>query len=203
MYKVILLTGVPASGKSTLARALASAVSPVQTVSFGELILRLKTEAGATLDYPALRTKPSTEAPPALVEQARERLLAEVRQLRVQSNVIIDSHAVAKDEYGFRVTPDSSDYLRALQLDAIVILHPKPEDVVARIAEEPAGRREVDVDNVIRHSALQDAVSIAYAVSLGCPVFTLDAHGPLSDLVLRLLAILESIGMKYAKREQN
>lgn len=201
MGKVLLLTGVPAVGKTTLARKAERTISPVHTITFGEVILEVKKRTLPNATYEELRRTPTKEASIDLIERATALLLERVSQLRNSMNILIDSHAVAKDEYGFRVTPDSHDVLQKLSLDAILVLHAKHEDVAARINRQAVGRRQVTPHEVATHEALQDSVSIAYAVSTGCPVFIIMASESPEEVLGKLLRIFDLIGMDYSKVE--
>lgn len=57
--KVILLTGAPATGKSTLAKILETNVEPLRRVSFGQLLFEYKRQTIPDLTYEELRAKSS------------------------------------------------------------------------------------------------------------------------------------------------
>src|SRR5579884_2111149 len=151
MRKVLLLTGVPAVGKTTLAKKVEEAISPIHTISFGEMILEVRRHDAPGSTYEELRRNPTREANIDLIGRATAFLIERISQLRSSTNVLIDSHAVAKDEYGFRITPDSQSTLQQFNWDAIVILHAKHEDVAARINLRATGRRQVTPDEVATH----------------------------------------------------
>lgn len=158
--KVILLTGVPASGKSTVARMLTELGGHVEVVEFGEIVFGLAQHKNRSLSYEQLRSSPGLFADAELIRQAARLLLLRVRKAEQSRSIVIVSHAVAREEYGFRITPDSHDYLKSLRLDAIIVLHAEHSAVVERINQKPEGRRRVDIQEVVTHEALQDAVAI-------------------------------------------
>lgn len=199
MGKVLLLTGVPAVGKTTLARKVASAISPVRCITFGEMIFEIKQRTRPNSTYEEMRRSPTKEADVSLIEIATTALIERISQLRSSVNIIIDSHAVVKDDYGFRVTPDSYTTLQKLSLDAILVLHAKHEDIANRINQNSQGRRLATLDEIATHEALQDSVSVAYSVSTGCPVFIIMASQSLETTFEKLLRIFDLIGMVYSK----
>lgn len=200
--KVILLTGVPAVGKTTLARAIDAIITPLHIISFGEMILEVKLRYASTTTYKELRTNPTQVASSKLIQEASDLLLQQVTKLRTKSNIIIDSHAVAKDNYGFRVTPDSALFLQEIQLNAILVLHTNYKQVATRINANAEGRRVTTPAEVATHEALQDMVAVSYAVASGCPVFVVDANYPPSLLVEKVLVIFDAIDMEYTRVEE-
>jgi hypothetical protein len=72
---------------------------------------------------------------------------------------------------------------------------------VGRINRHATGRRQVTPDEVATHEALQDSVSIAYAVSTGCPVFIIEANQSADKVLEKLLNIFDAIGMDYSRIE--
>src|SRR5580698_7304074 len=107
MGKVTLLTGAPGTGKSTLRRSLEPCINGLQHFDYGELLLRCVERQGATLSYSELREQSSSVISPADVLATDEWVIAEIKRLRIVSDVIIDSHALTREEYGFRAIPFS------------------------------------------------------------------------------------------------
>jgi adenylate kinase len=196
--KVLLLTGVPAVGKTTLAKYLQGLIRPLHVIMFGEVLLEVKRVVSLNATYEGLRINPTKEASIELIDKATSVLLERINQLRGTTNIIIDSHAVAKYEGGFRISPDSHCILQKMRLDAVLVLHAKPDIIISRISERAEGRRQVTSDEVAVHQALQDAVSIAYAVTTGCPVFIINVDGTLADIGEKALNVFDSIGMSYS-----
>ena len=194
--KVVLLTGVPAVGKTTLARYARERIAHLHVVTFGEMIFEARQREEPTITYQEMRASPTKQAAGDSIAEATELLIERAGELRRTSNVLIDSHAVAKDDYGFRITPDSEAVLKRLMLDAVIVLHARPDTVLARMQSSPAGRRIVTPRQLATHEALQDAVAVAYAVASGCPVYVLEASSELDESLASLLRVFTAIGME-------
>src|SRR5262245_29385830 len=107
-FHVIYLTGPPATGKSTLMAGLARVVSPLVTFSYSkELAEHVGRRDAAAYSQDDMRKHSAGLITPADVLAVDEALVALVRERRTSSHIIIDSHAVTKEEFGFRVTPFS------------------------------------------------------------------------------------------------
>jgi adenylate kinase len=199
--KVVLLTGVPAVGKTTLARYALERVTRLHVITFGEMIFEARRREEPGITYQEMRAFPTKQAAGRTIETATELLIERAGELRQTSNVLIDSHAVAKDEYGFRITPDSEAVLKRLMLDAVIVLHAQPDTVLARMQSAPAGRRAVTPRQLATHEALQDAVAVAYAVASGCPVYVLEVCSELDESFRSLLRVFAAIGMELSMSE--
>ncbi len=69
-------------------------------------------------------------------------LLAFVEEHRGRRPILIDSHAVTKEAYGFRITPFSLEQFGRLSPDELWVLYAGPKETRRRI-EENAGGRDV------------------------------------------------------------
>lgn len=196
-WSVFLITGVPAVGKTTLANKLAERISPLEVITFRELILTIKA-ADRPITHSELRRHPTREATMSTIEKAVELLISRVNELRARTNVLIDSHAVAKDEYGFRVSPDNISVLNRIGLRAIFVLHGDHNTIIRRLKSDASGRRLVTRAEISVHERLQDSVAISYAVASGCPVFFVNTT-ELDVGIDNILKILDSLGVSYTR----
>ncbi len=113
--------------------------------------------------------------------------MAEARQ---RTNVLIDSHAVTKESYGYRVTPFSFDKLRLLNPTMICMLYAESAEIERRIKAESGGRPEVSNFQADFHIFLQAQVALAYSLELDLPLYVFDSTSSTDQasakLVLRL-----------------
>lgn len=191
MPKVIYLTGAPASGKSSTTRMLTGRVPGLQVWEYGARLtehVRRRVDGVASQDD--LRTRSAGIVTPADVDEVDDALIAFVDGLRGRQHVLIDSHPVTKEEYGYRITPFSLARLAQLAPDEIWVLYADPEETRRRIAADAGGRPMVTIEEARTHTALQSSVAATYGMSLGRPVYLFDTAVPREELVARLAARL-------------
>ena len=191
MPKVIYLTGAPASGKSSTTRMLAERVPGLQVWEYGaRLTEHVRARAKGVASQDELRTRSAGIVTPQDVVEVDDALIAFVGEHRGRDDVLIDSHPVTKEEYGYRITPFSLARFAQLAPDEIWVLYADPEETRRRIAADPGGRPMVTVEEARTHAALQSSVAATYGMSLGRPVYLFDTSAERDVLVDRLAARL-------------
>jgi adenylate kinase len=179
-FRVLYLTGAPASGKSSVTKALSALVAPLEVFEYGEQLTRfLQDRRGGSLTQQRLRQESAGLAGPADIRAVDQQLLEFVAENRLRSNVVIDTHAVTKEQYGFRVTPYSLDHFALLSPDTICVLYTPPRVSVERIGRDSGGRPRVSEWEAGFHGGLQASVAVTYGMSLGLPVYLVDSSGPI------------------------
>jgi adenylate kinase len=109
---------------------------------------------------------------------------------RKTSHVVIDSHPVTKERYGFRVTPYSLADFARLAPTKIWVLYCSPEVTLQRIGRDAAGRPSVTPEEARMHTHLQASVAVTYGMSLGIPVHFFDSDRDPAGLADELAARL-------------
>ena len=195
--KVILVTGPPASGKSTLANALVNLIKPLQRISAGQVLLEHKRKTNPALTYEDLRVQSSDIISAEDIASLDSLLVAMSKKKRVETNILIDSHAVTKESYGFRITSFHQDLIAELNLDAIIVLNCKPEELVHRIQSNPNGRRLISLDEARHHMQLQETLALLYGVLCGCPTFIVNNNASFDILIQETIHLFDNLGMVY------
>jgi adenylate kinase len=187
MPKVIYLTGAPAAGKSSTTRLLLDQVSNLIIWEYGaRLTAYCAARLAAVSGQHDLRAKSASVVTPEDVAEVDRALLAFVDEHRATKHVLVDSHPVTKEAYGFRITPFSFEQFAQLRPDEIWTLYASPEETQRRIQTDPGGRPIVTEEEARTHTALQASVAATYGMSIRCPVYMFDTAGPREELVAML-----------------
>jgi adenylate kinase len=190
-YKVIYLTGAPASGKSSLTRRLRKLVTPISVFEYGaELTSYVNEVRGGSIDQAHLRDQSSQVVTPDDVAAVDQRLIEYVEQNRQRSHIVIDSHAVTKESYGYRVTAYALDQFARLSPTQVWVLYTAPETALSRIKSEAQGRPTISIEEARFHTHLQATVAIAYGMRMGIPVYFYDADREEETLAAELASRL-------------
>lgn len=184
MGKVIYLTGAPASGKSSTTRLLGDADPNLLIWEYGaKLTEHVKRRSSEVTRQDDLRERSARVVTPEDVEEVDHALIAFVAQHRASNNVIIDSHPVTKETFGFRITPFSLEQFGRLAPDEIWLLYASPEVTIRRISADPAGRPLVSEEEARFHTTLQASVAATYGMALGRAVHLFDTGGNRDELI--------------------
>lgn len=185
MKPIIYLTGAPATGKSTLSRNLAKQYPELLVFAYSEQLREhlAGKSGGPSVSESEIRQKSSQLVTPQDIDDLDQKLVDLVRETRVSRPVLIDSHPVTKEAYGFRVTGFSTDRLLQLKPDVIVCLYASNEVIISRISAHSQGRPVVSELEASFHTQLQASVATQYGVILGKPVYLVDSAISETDLV--------------------
>lgn len=183
-FHVIYLTGAPATGKSTLLAALEKEIRPVEAFCYSnELSKFIANRGGQKLSQDGIRQQSANVVTRDDVEAVDTLLIEKVTEWRKRAHVVIDSHPVTKESFGFRVTPFSLAQLTLVSPTLIFNLYADPEVIIQRIASNSQGRPTVTTYEASYHNSLQGAVAVTYGIHLGVPIYMLDSAKPTAELV--------------------
>lgn len=173
MFETILLTGAAGTGKSTLARAMAGD-ERFAVFEYGAEIVRQVAASNPQVTQAQTRAETHNHVSAHHIEATDEALQRFVAANQGRRHVVIDSHAVTKERYGFRAAPFTSERLAGAGLSRIVVLHCEPDVLLNRIRANPDGRPELSLWEASKYIALQEALAIAYATICGISIHFLD-----------------------------
>ncbi len=177
-FHVVYLTGPPASGKTTLCGRLKDKVNPLAIYHYSALLLdhvRSSHSEFINLSEDDLRKRSAALITSEDVAAVDKRLIEMVQHSRTEAHVIIDSHAVTKESYGYRITPFAIPLLQALQPTLIVMLYAEAHEIDRRISRSSGGRPLVSKFEADFHIALQAQVAVSYGLQLGLPIYVYDS----------------------------
>lgn len=176
MKRLIYLTGAPATGKSTLTENLQQLLPDTVVFTYSKELLghvRVKSAAAETQDD--LRRKSSEIITREDVEAVDKQLLALAEASRGRTSMVVDSHPVTIEKFGFRVTPFTKEQIKQLAPDVIICLYASAAVIEGRISTDPAGRPLPSRDEIDLHTQLQCQVASMYAFETGASLYFLDA----------------------------
>jgi adenylate kinase len=189
-HRVLYLTGPPAAGKSTLLRALERAVPHLLALSYSELLRdHLQTRTCQRLGEHDVRRLSAALITREDVDRVDEQLIARVERERTTRSIVIDSHPVTREAYGFRVTPFRQEQLQRLSPDVVVALYAPADAIEARIRANAMGRPLPTRAELELHNHLQANLAVTYGLLLDRPVYLCDSAvdpNTLLDHVLRI-----------------
>lgn len=182
-----LLTGAPGVGKSTIASMLQRRwPRRFEVVPFGRLLYTAcKSRMNQDFTYEEFKKSSASYVTQPDIIAASGRLQYMIRHQRNSRWLIVDSHAVAREQYGYRATPDDPVTLKKFAYSYIIQLTADPKVIAQRVVSEPA-RVQLTSGQVGSLQLIQMSISIYYAGTLGCPLHLVDAEGPVHNTVDRV-----------------
>ncbi|MBV8035543.1 ATP-binding protein [Roseateles sp.] len=188
-FPIVYLTGAPATGKSTVCSELSKQLPELLVFSYSaELRKYAERRTGQSMSEDDIRRLSGVAITPEDVQGLDVELAELAARRRDAGPMIIDSHAVTKEVYGFRVTAFDTATLSAVNPDCIVCLYTLPEVACQRIASDPRGRPQISAFEAGMHTQLQCSVAAQYGVLLGKPVYLVDSSEPLERVVAHVAA---------------
>jgi adenylate kinase len=185
--KVVYLTGAPASGKTTTVQRLLDNRQDIELWNYSDRLMAFVNEKDSKkLTHSDLRHLSAAAVTPEDIVAVDNALIDFVLRSRADKHVIIDSHPVTREDYGFRCTAFSAEQILALAPDEIWVLYADPATIVKRIHMAGEGRKAVDIESAQMHTSLQASVAISYGISIGKPVYFFDSSSDQDALVSRL-----------------
>lgn len=173
-FNVAYLTGVPGSGKSTICSRLLRSRNDVEIISFGKFLKERLARKHPDLSYQEMRAASAELISPALVKLVEEDVISRVSQSRSSKHVFIDTHAVTKAQYGFRLTPFSLRSIRALNPTFYITVIASLETISKRMTENSDGRLLLNNWQAETEAILQNTLTTAYSVETGSPSYYLE-----------------------------
>ncbi|MCS7135967.1 MAG: adenylate kinase [Nitrososphaerota archaeon] len=162
---VIVVVAVPGAGKTTILKKLKEIMPSVSVVNFGDIMLGEATKHFGVTDRDEMRKRL------ALTDYRKLQLhAAETIAGLGDDVVVIDTHAAISTPYGY-YPGLPSEIIRTLNVDLIVFLEFRPEDILARreTDQKTARNRGVDgVEAIEEHQNVSKMFAVAAANEAKC-----------------------------------
>lgn len=170
---------------STVARQLTDRNSKVvETISFGQLLhLAVERRLATRINYAKFRAAAASLVTPSDFEEASIELTNNTTASDPNRWLIVDSHAVAREQFGWQANPDTPGTLQQYAYDVIILLDAPSRVVLKRIRKTPNGRLVKTERDVAILAALQQGIATYYSGTIGCPLWVIDAQPSINSVV--------------------
>lgn len=190
MNKLIVVTGVPGVGKSTVVaealEKLRAAGLGYELINYGDVMLELARRRAGVFDRDEMRRLPAD------VYRDIQRGAAEwIAQVAKRKLVLLDTHCSIKKLEGY--LPGLPRWvLESLKPESILIIEAPPEEVIARRTKDITRRRDQElIAEIAEHQQLNRAIAMAYAAMVGATVRIIkNRDGRLSEAVGEMVEAL-------------
>ncbi|MDI6858952.1 MAG: adenylate kinase [Methanocellales archaeon] len=188
MGKLVIITGVPGVGKSTVVQlALEQIKEKYEMTNFGDYMFDAAKEAGLVEHRDEMRTKVPLESYKMIQELAAEKISAKAKEM----NIIVDTHlSILKPQGYYPGLPHS--VLKKLPLDLLVVVESSRKDIMARRRKDTDVRKREEP--IMEQQRLNRMYAAACSVVTGVPVFVLkNEQGKAREAGDKLRMVLERI----------
>ncbi|OYU55690.1 MAG: hypothetical protein CFE25_00075 [Chitinophagaceae bacterium BSSC1] len=191
IYEVVLLTGTAAVGKSTLSRKIGKTHN-FKAFEYGDELFNQAAQKHPEITHSETRSHSEIYISDKDVRNTDEALQLFIKEFRNEYNVVIDSHAVSKESYGFRSEPFALGQLQRANFSRIVCLYCEPNVIVERTKNNPEGRPALTIKEAEFYQSLQSSVAITYSTILGVPLHFINSNTNPDDVLKKFLSIVGS-----------
>ncbi|GAB6136096.1 adenylate kinase [Thermococcus henrietii] len=192
---VVMITGIPGVGKSTITRlALKRTRARFRLVNFGDLMFEEAVKAGLVEHRDEMRKlDPKTQrelqlkAAQKIVEMARE------------EPVLLDTHATIRTPVGY-LLGFPREVIEVINPNFIVIIEATPSEILGRRLRDLKRDRDVETEEQIeRHQDLNRAAAVSYAMHSNALIKIIENHEDkgLEEAVNELVQVLDLAVSEY------
>ena len=169
--KVVIVTGIPGAGKSTVCKELLALASErgvkVSVLNYGDVMMEIMAKKGRELHRDDMR-KMSMATQKIVQAEAAAKLAKEVE--KAEGHVIIDTHMIVKTGFGY-LPGLPKHVLEALKPDLLVLIEASPEEIAERRPKDADRRRDVrTLGELEEELAFSRMVASACSVLTGAPI---------------------------------
>lgn len=159
MGKVIIATGIPGSGKTTvLGEARGRTGAKFSVVTFGTVMFEIASEKKLVAHRDEMRKLPQEKQ-----REIQELAAKKIASMAKKETIIVDTHCTIKTPAGY--LPGLPKWvLSALEPDTIVLVESSPAEIARRRSADESRIRDAESEDEI---ALHQELNRAYAMACG------------------------------------
>jgi adenylate kinase len=188
--KVVVVTGVPGSGKSTVIdgalKQLRAQGIDYGLLNYGDIMLELMREREDVTDRDKMRVV--STGPYREIQCEAGKRIARAAQ---RKPILVDTHCLVKKPEGYY--PGLPRWvLEELKPESIAIIEATPEEVAGRRTRDATRKRDRELlDEIVEHQQLNRAAAMAYAALTGATVRVIsNREGKLSEAIKKMAETL-------------
>ena len=172
MGGVIVVTGIPGVGKTTVMQKAAEGIN-IKFVTFGSVMIDIAKELGWAKDRDEMRKLP--------LDKQKELQIKTAERVAEMKNVIVDTHCTVKTPQGYM--PGLPEWvIKRLNPRTIVIVEAYPEEIYRRRQKDKTRKRDPDtIEEINEHQQMNRAIAMAYAALSGATVKIVFNHDSAID----------------------
>ncbi|USF28373.1 hypothetical protein N510_003332 [Firmicutes bacterium ASF500] len=164
ILKLLYLTGSPATGKSTITNAIFQMEPSIQIIRYSDEIKNFYAESKrGQFTTSQLRMESSKIISHNDISNIDQYILKKI-QTSTANYIILESHAITVESYGFRATPFSVQLLGMVAPNLIVCLYSEADLIFERIKNNPQGRLLQSTENIHVGQFLQMSLALQYGI---------------------------------------
>lgn len=162
MSKVVVVTGIPGSGKTTVCNELQKLAQAsnksVTVINFGTVMLEVSKKRGESLHRDELRKSSLKFQHDVQTETAEaiSKLIA-----KAEGNIVVDTHMIVRTSEGY-MPGLPQNVLQFIKPDVLVLVEAEAQEIVSRRAKDVSRKRdeilEAEVENELAFSRLMACV---------------------------------------------
>ena len=172
MYKSIYLTGAPATGKSTIANLLRKENHKIKVFEYGkEMAKHLSAKYKENIEQSTMKSGTESLVTEYDVDTVNEIMKHFIDENITNYNVIIDTHQITKEAFGFKLKAFSIEQLNSLVIDEIWVLYCDSKIIKERKTKKSGGRPISEDFESDFHSVSQSNLAILYSMIKNVPIY--------------------------------